>query len=362
MCANAFLTLALILPGRGAALPAPSPSTVPLSASPPPAAAAERLTPFDNELARVDWSSEGWRVVAGSVVLKDFGRRESEARQALRLIRELRINQHGIIGAPTPALEYWLSDGLPPRGPAAGLHTLPIDLASLRVDQRQTQWVLRDNRRELFNLGVNEDAARQALAVIQKYGFTEVGAVNPASPSMLIFLADPDALSPTDPAPHARPSAAPEKHAPDPQSPAGRLLAQHPGIDANAPIAPAMPPLRQVSLPANMAVAASSTPDRVAFDWRQVQLRKEGDGWKLASGSCVLADFGADEHAARQGLAAVQYYHFTERRQAGGAARFTYFLVGGQPPHGTMFGLDLAAQFQTKPPSGSPNKRSMVCL
>jgi hypothetical protein len=37
----------------------------------------------------------------------------------------------------------------------------------------------------------------------------------------------------------------------------------------------------------------------------------------------------------------MQYYRFTERRQVGGAsARFTYFLVGGQAPHGTMFGVD----------------------
>ena len=42
----------------------------------------------------------------------------------------------------------------------------------------------------------------------------------------------------------------------------------------------------------------------------------------------------------------MQYYHFTERCQLGGAtAHFTYFQVAGQPAHGVMFGLD-AQPFQ----------------
>ena len=122
--------------------------------------------------------------------LKEFGRRESDARLALRLIRELRLNQHGIIGSPTPSLEYWLSDGLAAARPGRPDYTLlPIDSPSLRVEQTESQWVLRDQHRVLFNFGGDEGGARQALAVIHKYGFTEVGVVNPAAPSMVVFLA-----------------------------------------------------------------------------------------------------------------------------------------------------------------------------
>jgi hypothetical protein len=348
MRCDILLTLTLILPSRGAsALPAavaPPLPTAPLAATAASTEAPpEQLTAFDNTLARVDWSPEGWRLVAGGATLKDFGRRESDARLALRLIRQLRLNQHGIIGAPTPSLEYWLSDGMPPRGPADGLHPLPIDSSNLRVEQTGSQWVLRDPQRVLFNFGGDEGGARQALAVIHKYGFTDVGVVNPAAPSMVVFLTRPDALATTDPAParQTRPAEGQDKPAIDTQSPAGRLLAQHSGIVANAPVFPAVPPLRQVSLSGNGPSPASPTPDRTPFDWRQVQLRKESGDWKLAAGSCVLADFGTDEHAARQGLSAMQYYRFTERRQVGGAsARFTYFLVGGQAPRGMMFGVD----------------------
>ena len=335
MSYDVLLTVILMLPSRGVAIaPAVAPSR-PI-ASLTATAAPEHLTNFENCLARVEWSSQGWRLVAGGVTLKDFGRRESEARLGAatdpRTAAEPTRNYRR---HPTPSLEYWLSDGAPPRGPAVGLRMAPIDASSLRVEQITTQWVLRDNKRELFNFGADEGGARQALNVIQKYRFTEVGAVNPAAPSMIIFIAPPTALSLSDPAP-----------ASDPLASSVRQLPPHPFVVASAPIAPAVPPLRQLGLFTHIPSATSPTPDRIPFDWRQVQLRKEGDGWRLAAGSCVLADFGADQRAARQGFAAMQYYHFTERYRIGdGAAHFTYFQVGGQPPHGVMFGL-VAQPFQ----------------
>jgi hypothetical protein len=78
----------------------------------------------------------------------------------------------------------------------------------------------------------------------------------------------------------------------------------------------------------------------VTFDWRQVQLRRDKEDWKLAAGSLVLASFGPNERDARQGLAALQHYHFTEQRQIGRPRpAFTYYLVNGEAPRGLMFGL-----------------------
>ena len=132
--------------------------------------------------------------------------------------------------------------------------------------------------------------------------------------SMVVFLAQPDPLAMPSPSPLllTHPAAAQDRPAPDPSSLAGRLFAQQPGGVGDLPVQPAVPPLQQVGYSGNVLAAPSSTPNRVPFDWRQVQLRKEGGSWKLAAGSFVLADFGADEHAARQGLAAVQYYRFTD--------------------------------------------------
>ena len=53
------------------------------------------------------------------------GRHETEAREALRLLRELRLNQRGTVGSPRPVMEYWLTDGRAPQGFTQGLRPLP---------------------------------------------------------------------------------------------------------------------------------------------------------------------------------------------------------------------------------------------
>ncbi len=352
---DVFLTLALLLPGSPETAPSPQinppPQTylhAPASAlvpapAPTQAPPKESLTAFDANRADLDWSSQGWRLTADGAALKDFGRRESDAHDALRLIRELRLNQRGIVGGPSPKLEYWLSDGRPPQAPPSGLRVQAMDAATMRVEQTQNQWVLRDDRRILFNFGGEESDAREALAVVRKYGFTHVGVVDPASPVMMVFFAEPGASSVAAQAmqPHAPETAAPVMPAVDPMSPAGRLLAQHPEVLGGPVVAPAIPPLRQAAISGNILSATSANPDRTPFDYRQVQLRQDHGSWMLAAGSFVLADFGGDEHAARLGLSATQYYHFTEQNQVGTAPdRFSYLLAAGQAPRGTMFGVD----------------------
>src|SRR5262245_58426339 len=81
----------------------------------------ENLTAFDYRSAEVEWQDGRWQIRAGSVWLKDFGRQERDAREALNVIRDLRLTQYGTVGAARPVIEYWLADG---RAPAAGVSGL----------------------------------------------------------------------------------------------------------------------------------------------------------------------------------------------------------------------------------------------
>jgi hypothetical protein len=154
-------------------------------------ALAEHLTTFDPETVELTWSDNHWRLLAGTKMLKDFGRQESAARRTLLLIRELRLTQYGTIGGPTPALEYWLHNGAAPQGSPTGLHTTPLDQNSLRVEKGYGQFYLRDGYRILLGFGPNEDDAKQALTVLKKYAFTQVGVIGQFTPPLLIFLTQP---------------------------------------------------------------------------------------------------------------------------------------------------------------------------
>jgi hypothetical protein len=244
-------------------------------------------------------------------------------------------------------MEYWLADGKAPQGLTGGLRLLPVDLASLRAEQLQGQWCLRDGRRVLFNFGLKAEDARQGLAVARKYGFTQLGVLGQARPSMLVFLARPG-----DGSPASRPSLAnATPRAPDKGQSAVAAAAPGtttttvtgppltPAATLTGIVTPAVPPLRTAAS-AGAVPGLTDPAARVPFDWRQVQVRLEKNEWVLQAGSQVLGRFGANERDARVAQATIQYYRLNELRQVGQPTpKFTYFLANGQAPRGVMVGL-----------------------
>lgn len=313
---------------------------VPSAAQPPALIRPENLVSFDYQQAELRWIDQRWQLLAGGVWLKDFGRREADARAALRIIQSLRLTQRGTVGKPLPVMEYWLADGQAPEGFVGAGRVESLDLHSLRVEEVEGQWALRDNRHRLFAFGPHRDEADQALAVIRKYGFTHVGVIGPATPTMIYFLANDRGLSRN-------------RYVSPAELKAGALSGRKPGQD-NAPPAsgtdphgaaqdgapPAAPSELKGQAGKDKTHLAKSVPERVAFDYRQVQLRRDDKEWKLVFGSYVFANFGDDRYAAQQALSLFQYYHFTEQMLIGRPVpTFSYFLVAGQPPRGLKFGL-----------------------
>jgi len=329
-----------------------------------PAVPLETTSAFDPDVAELRWLDNRWQLVAGPVFLKDFGRYEAEGREVLRVVRELRLNTMTTLGSPRPILEYWLTNGEAPRGSVAGLRTLPLDTAALKAEQVQGQWCVHDNNRILFNFGQQGDACRQALSVIQRFGFTQIGYIGQVAPVMLVFLANPAVAAPTAPSgvtpagtptpgrfpdfrfPHLfgnqnqpaspNPAAAPQP-APPAQMPAVPTLplSQPPGIPLHQPGAAPPISLQSLRLPGTEAA------DRVAIDARQLQVRHDGADWKLAMGNHVVANFGPSEADARLAQAALRYYRCTEQVFVGNPRPlFSYFLSNGQAPHGTTYAFN----------------------
>jgi hypothetical protein len=287
-------------------------------ASPPSASAPlERLVTFDYHLARLDWTGGRWQLWAGPIWLKDFGRHEAEAREALRIVRDLRLTQHGTIGTPQAVMEYWLSAGQAPHESVPGMHLTAFEPDSLRVELIHGQWSLRDASRVLFSFGLHEDQAQQALAIVHRYGFNQVGFLGSSVPDMVYFLAGPSRSS--QPSLSKLPSLASRTHiATDPT----------PRPDPAAPV------------PAG-GTSTAALEERIPLDWSQVQIRHEGAEYKLVHGNYTLANFGPHEELAREALATVRYYRFTEHCLVGTPTpSFSYFLTNGQAPHGLRFGIE----------------------
>jgi hypothetical protein len=335
------------------------PVAAPAAPAPQPAPPVENLQTIQPQSVKLGWSNRHWQLTHNGQVLKDFGTREQDARQALRLIQELRLNQYGTVGSPA-VMEYWLVDGAAPQSQIhLGLRPLPFDGGHLRVEQTQGRWCVRDRQRVLFDFPRQEEAS-QALGVIQKYHFEQVGVIGQTSP-MHVFLAKANGAADTgrqegthfsrvakesDGTPKKQQPAAPSPLAGMPQG--GLPPVARP--TAPAPATPTQPTLtsRQAPLwrgqphfgPATQPSLAAQ-PDRVPFDWRQVQLKQEGADWKLVVGSQTLANFGTNTYEAKLALSAVRHYRFNEERRVGGdQSVINYCTAPAMAPRGVMLGLN----------------------
>lgn len=324
---------------------------------------AEHLQSFDPKTLKVLWNQRHWLLVSGDVVVKDFGSHDQEARQALHVIQELGLTQHGVIGAPTPVMEYWLADGQAPRGlPRAGLRATPLTPSALEVGQVQGQWCLRDRARVLFNFGPRAEDAQQALAVIRKYEFDQVGVLGRVTPSMYVFMsrANPEGnpMMPNTRGPGSGRVLNPPQFSRLTRTQKDPQRAQAPAPSTNLSMdgvaAPVIPPLSNhatdrvqdqgrpfhwQSMPTMNQTAVTAQGDRVPFDWRRASMVQEQGEWRLRVGGHVLASFGA-AHDARLALAALRHYRFTEQMRVGGDQPYlAYYIANGSAPRGVMLGV-----------------------
>src|SRR5262249_3669332 len=195
------------VPNLPPGVPNPNPVAQPQEIKLPQPENKFTLNSNDVSLKRV---SGGWQLWAGQRMVRDFGDREMDARNALRVFRDLRPTEWGSIGGAEPGVGYALVDRRPPApprlcgaddptnptgirpgggaisGPAvtgAGANlVIPIDFRSVRVEAVRGVWCLRDDYNIHFNFGPVKQDAEQALAVVQRYGFNRIGVVGAPNP------------------------------------------------------------------------------------------------------------------------------------------------------------------------------------
>jgi hypothetical protein len=283
----------------------------------PPEAPArpQQLVVFNPSLVVLHRDEGQWQLREGQRVLKQFAS-EADAREALRLVRELRLSAHGQIGTPRPVMEYWLADGRAPENGFAEPQTVPFDPRKLRVEGLGGQYFLRDDEVFLFNFGPHRADADQARVVLMRYGFNRVGYVG-QPPTLIYFL-----LSRQE---RARPSAKPKDRS---RPAADDNLLQLARLQTRQ-LAPASLPLPEPDMDGQV----------VPLQPERIELRRQQQAWQLVLDDYCLARFGGSEGEARTALQIVQRYGFTEHCQVGMPASFTFFLVNGQAPRGLPFAV-----------------------
>ncbi len=289
-----------------------------------------------------------WQLWAGQKMLRDFGERETDARDAFRVYRDLRPTEWVTIGGSKPVVEYALVNGRPPmtlgvpgaddprnptgsmggagntgnaggfsqggfgggmNGPAAtgagAKLIIPIDLRTVRVEAVRGVWCLRDDSNIHFNFGPVKADAEQALAVVRRYGFNRIGIVGAPMPVMSYFFVGADT-------------------APPPKGPfvQAALQAQ---IDA----------LTRVGIP---VPGVGYVGEMIRFDPRKLEVRKVGGDWLVMAGNDVIGSYGPGESTARDAARMIADLRFNEFCKVGSAG-LTFFLIDGKAPDNVPFSV-----------------------
>ena len=258
----------------------------------------ERKTPLDASLLSLKRVGGGWQVWVGRTLLRDFGDDETDAREALRAVRELHVDEWVSLGGPRPVVEYGLRNGRATVAAAVARAVVPIDRKTVRAESVKGTWVLRDDETLLFNFGLSRADAEQAAAVVRKYGFDRVAFIGRPEPRMAFLYV----------------AVAGER----PPRPGLGALGRQAQIDGLARTGIPVPGLGFVG-------------EMVRIDAGKVEVRRDGYDWVLAHGTDVFARFGAGEWQARDALKVVRDGHFTEWCRFG-TPGVTFFLTGGQAP------------------------------
>ena len=237
----------------------------------------------------------------------------------------------------------------------------PLDPDRLRVDHVHGQWCLRDDRMPLFRFGPHKDDAQKAVDVIRRYGFTQIGHLGHPTPILLYFAAGPKNPGPGGgPAARLTASKAVQSGMATPLKVGTLSQAGFPPAGSLLPVG--VQPGGQPATVRSVLPGVQVLSERVPLDWRQVQLSHAKQEWKLGFGGYTLANFGKDEHAAQQALAAVQYYRFSEHCLSSGPSSFGYFLCNGQAPRGLPPGVRSEAFRPEASPSGSRGRPTRFAI
>ena len=272
---------------------------------------ADVQLPQKEHLIRIDGSAliarrqnENWQIWAGTTLLHEFGKHQSEAEEMVRQMRELRPTEWAGIGAGHPVVEYGLTKGEAFTPTYEPKHSAMLDLKSLRAESVRGAWVLRDDHSIALNFGVNRADAEQAAAVARRYGFNRIGWVGDTTPVLTYFFAMPVNAS-----------------------------AKSGGLGA------ALKNFQEDNL-TRTGIDLGGTGfvgERIVIDAKKCEVRKEKGEYQVVHGTDVIAKFGASEWSARDALRVVQDSRATEFCRFN--ADITFFLVNGQPPAKVPFSV-----------------------
>jgi len=131
----------------------------------------EDCVSFNPNTTTVENIDGHWKIVDGSHWMFDFDNKESEAQRALGIIKHYGMNQSCFVGRPDPSFHYMLVSGEAPTGSMPGEDCVSFNPNTTTVENIDGHWKIVDGSHWMFDFDNKESEAKEALAIIKRYGF-----------------------------------------------------------------------------------------------------------------------------------------------------------------------------------------------
>lgn len=138
---------------------------------------------FDPHNLQVEQDDHRFLLLDQAMSLIAFDNHE-EAEMSKEVMLRYQLNQQCFVGRPNASFKYFLTDGQAPTGEMGNEDCLDFNPNNISVQQIQGRWKIVEGNNWMFDFENNEQEARQAFAVIQKYGFTKTCFVGRPNPEM----------------------------------------------------------------------------------------------------------------------------------------------------------------------------------
>lgn len=148
----------------------------------PPGIGREDCVSFNPNTLSVGLVGGRWSAVDRGNILLSFGN-PVEAGLAVAIIKRYRMDQQCFVGRPNPSFTYWLTNHQSPSGTFPGADCIGFNPDRVRIDRRGPNWTMVEGSHSMFSFP-NEREAREALAIVQHYRFTQSCFVGRPHPSM----------------------------------------------------------------------------------------------------------------------------------------------------------------------------------
>jgi hypothetical protein len=143
---------------------------------------------FDSSRLEVCCDGQSWKLLSGTRCLADFGAREEDARDVLKVMQFYRFTERRRVVRSLTAFTYYLTNGEAPRGLMLGVRSVEFRAAELAVRQVGEDWCLCEAGRTVLAAGKSQEEAEQVLQVIQRYQFDHICQLGTAARPVLTFM------------------------------------------------------------------------------------------------------------------------------------------------------------------------------